>query len=81
MAYAGEARGNGTEAARIARYKGNDVTLVAYENLRKPQIYDFIQQLRKDAEQRSLNRVMSANEVLIAMSRHANADIGRRART
>ena len=32
--------GNGTEAARRAGYKGNDVTLgqVAAENLKKPQI-------------------------------------------
>lgn len=36
----GQARGNGTEAARIAGYRGNDRTLksVASENLAKPAI-------------------------------------------
>lgn len=38
--YVGEANGNATEAARMAGYKGNDVTLgaVGAENLQKPQI-------------------------------------------
>jgi len=37
-AYLGEAKGNATEAARIAGYKGNEITLAAVgaENLRKP---------------------------------------------
>ena len=49
-AYCGEARGNGTEAARLANYEGNDVTLavVAWENLRKPYIKDAINE-RLDA--------------------------------
>lgn len=39
-AYMGEAAGNGTEAARLAGYKGNSRTLgqVASENLAKPDI-------------------------------------------
>lgn len=39
-AYMGVAAGNATEAARVAGYDGDDVTLasVGYENLRKPQI-------------------------------------------
>lgn len=39
-AYMGQAAGNGTEAARLAGYKGSDSTLgaVAHENLRKPKI-------------------------------------------
>lgn len=38
--YMGEAEGNATEAARLAKYKGNDVTLaqVGAENLRKPHV-------------------------------------------
>lgn len=37
-AYMGEAKGNATQAARLAGYKGNDVTLsaVGKENLGKP---------------------------------------------
>tara|TARA_Y100000310_G_scaffold345243_1_gene463064 strand:- start:4404 stop:4904 length:501 start_codon:yes stop_codon:yes gene_type:complete len=40
LAYVGAAQRNATEAARIAGYKGNKVTLAAVgaENLRKPQI-------------------------------------------
>jgi hypothetical protein len=43
-AYCGRARGNATEAARLANYDGTDVTLatVGCENLRKPQIKDAI---------------------------------------
>jgi hypothetical protein len=39
-AYLGSAHGNATEAARIAGYSGNDVTLatVGYQNIRKYQI-------------------------------------------
>jgi len=39
-AYMGDARGNSTEAARLAGYKGNSQTLAAVgtENLRKPSI-------------------------------------------
>jgi len=42
--------GNGTEAARIAGYKGNDVTLCSMgkENLRKPHIWVAIQARGKD---------------------------------
>jgi hypothetical protein len=39
-AFVGPAKGNATEAARLAGYKGNDVTVAAvgYENLKKPQV-------------------------------------------
>lgn len=50
-AYMGKAAGNGTEAARIAGYKGNTKTLqsVATENLSKPVIAAAIQErVRKD---------------------------------
>lgn len=48
-AYMGAARGNATEAARLAGYKGNDVTLAAVgsENLRKPQIAQAIEERRQ----------------------------------
>lgn len=50
---------NATEAARRAGYKGNDVTLgvVGYENLRKPQIRNEIDNILKE-------RAMLAGEVL-----------------
>lgn len=71
-AYMGEAAGNGTEAARIAGYKGNDVTLasVSAENLRKPQIAVAIKErvdsdpkiaTRKD-RQEFWTRVMTGQE-------------------
>ncbi len=45
-----EVRGNGTEAARRALYRGNDSTLaqVAAENLRKPHIGEEILRLQKE---------------------------------
>lgn len=45
-AYLGAARGVGIDAARLAGYKGNDVTLtaIASENLRKPLISEEIKQ-------------------------------------
>ena len=49
-AYMGQAKGNGTEAARLAGYKGNAATLnaVAVENLRKPLIADAIRERRSN---------------------------------
>ena len=49
-AYCGEAKGNATEAASLAGYKGNDVTLAStgYENLRKPQIAHAIDALNDE---------------------------------
>lgn len=49
MAYLGEAKGNATEAARIAGYKGSENTLasVGKENLRKPHIFETITKYRK----------------------------------
>lgn len=66
-AYLGPARFNATEAARLAKYAGNDVTLasVGYENLRKPQIAEYV-------KQRLSETAMSADEVLARL-----ADIAR----
>lgn len=49
-AYVGRARGNGTEAARLAGYEGDDNTLksVGSENLRKPDVAKEIQVRRKE---------------------------------
>ncbi len=61
--YIGEAHFNGTEAARLAGYKGNRVTLasVAYENLRKPQI-------RKEIDLCLSAMTMPANVVLTRLT-------------
>lgn len=58
---------NATEAARRAKYKGNDETLasVGCENLRKPNIRAVIEERLKD-------NAMEANEVISRLS-----DIGR----
>ena len=55
--------GNATEAARKAGYKGNDVTLAAagYENLRKPQISQYIAETVRPKEEK---RIADAKEVL-----------------
>lgn len=77
LAFAGEAGGNGTQAARLAEYQGNDVTLaaVASENLRKPQIQAFIAQLRASAERAASDKILSATETLVGITRIAESDI------
>lgn len=61
---------NGTEAARTAGYKGNDVTLaaVAYENLRKPHIAAYI-------KARFEELTMQPEEVLARLSAMARTDM------
>lgn len=63
---------NGTEAARLAKYKGNDVTLaaVAYENLRKPHI-------REEIDKRLAALTMSADEALFRMTQIGRGDLSR----
>lgn len=72
-AYLGKANGNATEAARLAGYKGNDVTLatVGTENLRKPQIAQAIKE--RLAEKKD---VMSADEVLETLTKIARNQNG-----
>jgi phage terminase small subunit len=67
--YLGDARFNATQAARLAGYSGNDVTLgaVGAENLKKPQIAEAIQMRLKEAQ-------MSADEVLSELADVARAD-------
>lgn len=65
-AYVEDAQGNATAAARAAGYKGNDRTLsvVGYENLRKPNVQNFISDLQQTRERRFNQRLMSSAEVL-----------------
>ena len=62
---------NGTKAARLAGYKGDDATLstIAYENLRKHDIREAIDAAFSE-------QVMSANEVLMRLASHARGDMG-----
>lgn len=55
--------GNATEAARKAKYKGNNITLgaVGAENLKKPQIAAYI---AERMGQQDKSRVADANEVI-----------------
>lgn len=77
LAYIGEASGNGAESARLAGYKGNDLTLrvVAHENLMKPYVAEFIRRLRAGAEKLASGKILSATEVLVGLTRIAEADI------
>lgn len=77
FAFAGEADGNGTEAARIAKYKGKDATLraVASKLLTKANIQSFISGLRREAESKASDKILSATETLVGLTRIAQADI------
>ena len=68
-AYLGQAAGNGTEAARLAGYKGSQATLaqVGHENLRKPEISAAV-------ERRVEKSAMESDEVLSELSRVARMD-------
>lgn len=57
LAYLGEANGNATEAARLAGYRGNDVTLrsVGRENLTKPHISKLIEAQLSEAAMSGLD--------------------------
>lgn len=77
LAFVGGANGNGVEAARIAKYRGNDATLraIASENLTKPNIIAFIAELRREAESKASDRILSATETLVGITRIAQSDI------
>lgn len=77
LAFVGEANGNATDAARIAGYKGNKITLgaVGAENLEKPQIQARLQELQAQAEKKLGARVLSAAEVLAGLTMIAEADV------
>src|SRR5438045_2655435 len=77
LALDGEAKGNATEDARIARYDGNDDTLraIASENLTKPSIIAMLKHLRANCEANFIGKILSPFEVKAGLSRIANADI------
>lgn len=68
-AYLGEAKGNATEAARLAGYKGTEKSLnvTAYDLLRNPKISELV-------EKRTSEAAMSATEVLQKLSEIANRE-------
>lgn len=74
-------RENGTEAARIAGYKGNDGVLAvqAHQNLRNPKIKKLIKDLRRDVDRAAatshLADIMCSAEVLTRVSMLARADL------
>ena len=61
---------NGTEAARRAKYRGNNDTLgvIAHENLRKPKIKKYIEDRLKEL-------TLTSDEVLIRLTQQATASI------
>jgi hypothetical protein len=63
--------GNATEAARLAGYRGNDVTLAAsgHENLRKPQISEAVSE-RADTALKG----MCADEVIECVAKIARSE-------
>lgn len=77
LAFVGAANGNGVEAARLAEYQGNDATLraIASQNLTKLNVQRYINQLRADAEKAAKGKILSAVEVLVGLTRIAEADI------
>lgn len=77
LAFVGEANGNGVEAARLAEYQGNDATLraIASQNLTKLNVQRYISQLRAEAEKAARGKILSATEVLVGLTRIAEADM------
>lgn len=63
--------GHGTDAARAAGYKGNDVTLatVATENLKKHQIASAIKSQREELKQASIATAQERHEFLTSVMR------------
>jgi phage terminase small subunit len=72
-AYVGEAKGNATQAARLAGYEGNDLTLraVGAENLTKPAIIAALDVFRMATHTEA---IMSAQEMAERLSRLSRGD-------
>lgn len=68
--YLGEARGNGTLAAKLAGYSGdyNTLAVMAHNLLKIPKIQESIQKVRDKS-------LMDAEEVLCRLSKHGRASI------
>ncbi len=60
---------NASESARLAGYSEKSAGVIGYENLRKPQIKEFI-------DARMAEIAMSANEVLMRLTEQARGSIG-----
>lgn len=60
---------NATEAAKRAGYSEHTAYSIGWENLRKPEIKEVIEQRFKDS-------LLSPDEVLARLSEHARGDIG-----
>lgn len=67
--YVGEARFNGTKAAKMAGYSEKTATVIASENLSKPNIRGYIDKILED-------RLLSGAEVLDRIRQIADADLG-----
>lgn len=72
-AYLGEARGNATEAARMAGYRGNDNTLrsVGTENMAKPAICDRIDAAREELRAKA---ILTREEILAGLASIARGE-------
>lgn len=72
-AYVGPARGNATEAARMAGYKGNDVTLgtVGGENMKKPAIVERIEAARAELRAKA---ILTREEILAGLASIARGE-------
>lgn len=73
-AYMGVARGNATEAARIAGYKGSDVVLasVGAENLRKPLISAAIEERRAQVASSRILSIEQIQEMLSELAQYTD---------
>ena len=66
--YIGGAHFNATKAAKLAGYSEKTAFQIGYENLRKPEIRDYI-------KERLSELTLTENEVLSRLTDHANASI------
>lgn len=78
-AYTGPARGNATEAARMAGYRGNDKTLsvVGAENLAKPSIQSAVKSAAEEVQENAIATRVERQQVLTEILRHGEKDSDR----
>jgi phage terminase small subunit len=77
-AYMGPAKGNATEAARMAGYRGNENTLrsIGGENLRKPPIADAIRRLTEEFRSEAIATIDEVKALLSAIARDETLEPG-----
>lgn len=63
--------GNGAEAARRAGYKEKNADKTAYENLRKPEIMQYMEERRKQMDEK---RIATVDDVLLFFTRVMNGE-------